>query len=166
MKDITDKLAAIGAPISGEDQVVTLLGSLPRNFATFIIAIEARMDGVSLDYVKQALVHEEMNQSQLSGKLSVPESALAGAFKRNTPRDRPIRYGCGNEGHIHCYCPNDSLTCFGCGDVGHIRRWCPRNCKWHKAKIGESEKSRQGNCDVDGEDLYAAASVHGVCWKP
>ena len=26
MKDITDKLAAIGAPVSKEDQVVTLLG--------------------------------------------------------------------------------------------------------------------------------------------
>ena len=33
-KDITDRLAAIGAPISKEDQVVTLLGSLPRSYAT------------------------------------------------------------------------------------------------------------------------------------
>ena len=30
MKEITDKLASIGAPISEEDQVVTLLGSLPE----------------------------------------------------------------------------------------------------------------------------------------
>ena len=30
--------------------------------------------------------------------------------------------------------------------------WC-----WHKAKIAESEKSRQGDSDVDGEDVYAAA---------
>ena len=30
MKEFTDKLAAIGAPISEEDQVVTLLGSLPH----------------------------------------------------------------------------------------------------------------------------------------
>ena len=51
MKDITDKLAAIGAPVSEEDQVVTLLGSLPRRFATLVTAIETRMDGVSLDYV-------------------------------------------------------------------------------------------------------------------
>ena len=29
MKEITDRLAAIGAPISEEDQVVTLLGSVP-----------------------------------------------------------------------------------------------------------------------------------------
>ena len=47
MKDITDKLAAIGAPISEEDQVETLLGSLPRCFATLVTAIEALMDGLA-----------------------------------------------------------------------------------------------------------------------
>ncbi|XP_068691139.1 uncharacterized protein [Montipora foliosa] len=29
--------------------------------------------------------------------------------------------------------------------------------KWHKAKIAESEKSQQGNSDINGEDVYAAA---------
>ena len=33
MKDITDRLATIGAPISEEDKVVTLLGGLPRSYA-------------------------------------------------------------------------------------------------------------------------------------
>lgn len=68
MKDITGTLAAIGAPISDEDQVVTLLGSLPRSFATLVTAIEARMEGVSLHYVQQALIHEEMKHSDLSGQ--------------------------------------------------------------------------------------------------
>ena len=166
MKDITDKLAAIGAPISEEDQVVTLLRSLPRSYATLVTAIETRMDGVSLDYVQQALIHEEMKQSELSGQLSGAESALAGAFKRNAPRDRPKCYGCGNVGHIHRFCPNDSPrdspTCFGCGDVGHIQRYCPRKRKWHKAKIAESEESRQGNSDVDCEDVYAATFMASV----
>ena len=133
MKDITDKLASIGAPISEEDQVVTLLGSLPRSFATLVTAIETRMDGVSPDYVQQALIHEEMKQSELSRQFSGTESALAGAFNRNTPHDRPTCYGCGNVGHIDRYCPNnsprDSPTCFGCGDVSHIQRYCPRKRK-------------------------------------
>ena len=116
MKDITDKLAAIGAPISEEDQVVTLLGSLLRSFATLVTAIEARMDGVSLDYVQQALIHEEMKQSELFVQSS-GESALTGAFRRGKPRDPP--------------------TCFGCGHVGHIRRYCPRKVNWHKAKAVE-----------------------------
>ena len=38
-----------------------------------------------------------------------------------------------------------------------IKGFGPRKPKWHKAKIGESEKSRQGNSDVNGEDGYAAA---------
>ena len=73
MKDITDKLAAIEAPISEEDQVVTLLGSLPRSFATLVTAIETRVGGVSLDYVQQGLIHEEMKQSELSGQLNEAE---------------------------------------------------------------------------------------------
>ena len=120
------------------------------------------MDVVSLDYVQEALIREEMKQSELFGQLSVAEAALAGAFKRNTPRDRPTCYGCGNVGHIHRYCPNDWPTCFGWGDVGHIQRYCPRKRKWHMAKLAESEKSRQENCDVDGEDVYAATFMTSV----
>ena len=119
MKDITDKLAAIGVPISEEDQVVTLLGSLPRSFATLVTAIE------------------------LSGQLIGAESALTGAFRRGTPRDRPTRFGCGDVGHIRRNCPSnlpcDLPTCFGCGDVGHIHRCCPRKLKWHKAKIADGK---------------------------
>ena len=148
MKDITDKLAAIGAPISEEDQVVTLLGSLPRSFATLLTAIEARMEGVSLDYVKQALIHEEMKQSELSCQSSGAESALTGAFRRGTPRDRPTcqrvnvstcQRGCGEVGHIRRFCPNDPPrdlpTCFECGGVGHIRRYCPRKFKLNSGSI-------------------------------
>ena len=35
-----------GAPISEEDQVVTLLGSLPRSYATLVTAFEARVDNI------------------------------------------------------------------------------------------------------------------------
>ena len=159
MKDITDKLAAIGAPISEEDQVVTLLGSLPRSFATLVTAIEARMEGVSLDYVQQALIHEEMKQSELSCQSSGAESALTGAFRRGTPRDRPTCFGCGEVGHIRRFCPNDPPrdlpTCFECGGVGHIRRYCP--FKLHKAQVAEGGQRRQENSDIEGEDVYAAA---------
>ena len=39
MKEITDRLAAIGAPISEEDQVVTLLGSVPPSYSTLVTAL-------------------------------------------------------------------------------------------------------------------------------
>ena len=59
MKEITDKLASIGSPISEEDQVVTLLGSLPPSYSTLVTALEARVDDIRLDFVQQALIHEE-----------------------------------------------------------------------------------------------------------
>ena len=48
MKEITDKLAVIGALISEENQVVTLLGSLPHSYATLVTALEARVEDVQL----------------------------------------------------------------------------------------------------------------------
>ena len=38
MKELTDKLSSIGAPISEEDQVIMLLGSLPPSFSTVVTA--------------------------------------------------------------------------------------------------------------------------------
>ena len=58
MKELTDKLAAVGAAVEEEDQVVTLLGSLPKNYSTLVTAIEAQ-DNITLHYVQQALVREE-----------------------------------------------------------------------------------------------------------
>ena len=56
MKELTDRLAAINAPISEEDQVVTLLGSLPPRYSTLVTAFEAR-DAVTLSYVCTAIAH-------------------------------------------------------------------------------------------------------------
>ena len=58
MKELTDRLAAINAPISEEDQVVTLLGSLPPSYSTLVTALEAR-DAVTLSYVQQSLIRKE-----------------------------------------------------------------------------------------------------------
>jgi len=38
MKELTDKLAVIKALIAEEDQVVTLLGSLPSSYSTLVTA--------------------------------------------------------------------------------------------------------------------------------
>ena len=66
MKEITDRLAAIGSPISEEDQVVTLLGSLSSSYSTLVTALEARVDDVKLDFVQQALIHEEQKRHGFS----------------------------------------------------------------------------------------------------
>lgn len=54
-KELTDRLTTIGALISEEDQMVTLLGSLPKSHSTPVTALEARADGISLNYEEQKM---------------------------------------------------------------------------------------------------------------
>jgi Mg2+ and Co2+ transporter CorA len=60
MKELTDKLASIGAPISKEDQVVTPLGSLPPSYSTLVTALEAQAD----EFRSAALAQEEMKRKE------------------------------------------------------------------------------------------------------
>ena len=112
MKELTDKLAAIGAAISEEDRVVTLLGSLPPNYATLVTALDPRVDDVSLKFVQQALIHEEQKQcSSASFKSAVSgrhtDTLLVGAQnKMGIGGRKPVKcYECGAVGHYRCDCP-------------------------------------------------------------
>ena len=139
MKEITDKLASIGSPISEEDQVVTLLGSLPPSYSTLVTALEARADDIRLDFVQQALIHEEQKQKgppSDTSSASQQDSALVGGQNRAKPRKPP--------------------TCWNCGELGHIRRYCtkersPRS--QHEAKTAEEIPSHSGS-----EGAFVASS--------
>ena len=76
MKELTDKLAAISAPISEKDEVVILLGSLPQSYSTLVTALEARVDELSLSYVQQALLHEEQKKNRDKLPVSEGESGV------------------------------------------------------------------------------------------
>jgi len=74
MKELTDRLAAINAPISEEDQIVALLGSLLSTHSTLVTALEAR-DAITLSYAQQALIREEQ---RLKGEIKTGESTVIG----------------------------------------------------------------------------------------
>ena len=117
MKELTDKLSSIGAPNSNEDQVVTLLGSLPSSFSTVVTALEARVDGLTMDFVQQQLIHHERKlKAQESKPEALHDSALVGAQKRKPPK------------------------CWACDEIGHIQRFCPKqkekSTSMHRASYG------------------------------
>ena len=143
MKELTDKLAAIGAPIDEEDQVVTLLGSLPQSYSTLVTALEARVDDIKLDFVQQALMHEEQKlKGQSTHSKGQEESALMGR-----PR-KPLKF--------------QNQKCYHCGQPGHFRQDCPKrkqqdNSKaMHRAKaVGEKPLDLDsGSAD---EGVFAAS---------
>lgn len=129
MKELTDKLAAIGSPISEEDQVVSLLGSLPQSYSALVTALESRVNNLDLNYVQQALSHEEQKRSERSTNEKSADSALVGKFKKS----RKV----------------SQIKCFRCGEKGHKKPDCPqKNKEEHKANEHKA-KTAEDDCQND-----------------
>lgn len=149
MKEITDRLAAIGAPISEEDQVVTLLGSLPRSYSTLVTALEARIEDASLSFVQQALIHEERKLNGHPNREDRSLSALVGV--QNKAKSRKMK-------------------CFNCGKPGHFRRDCTKKVEQdhhsktaHKAKtVKKKHLNSDSESDVDPDSSGAFAASVGT----
>ena len=102
MKELMDKLAAVGSPISEEDQIVTLLGSLPMKYNAIVTALEARGDDLKLQFVQQALLNEEQKFVKPEGdSLLVAQAVIP---KKSKSKSKIVCYHCGKQGHIKKNC--------------------------------------------------------------
>ena len=144
MKEITDKLASLGAPISEEDQVVTLLGSLPQSYSTLVTALEAcANDDLKLTHVQQALIHEEM---KITGKFGQVTGVL--------PGEQTSSALISSQGNHKSWKPR----CYTCGQPGHFRHECPKQRENsslgtdHKARTAE-EKHPKSDIAEDSSDI-------------
>ena len=149
MRELVDRLAAIGAPISEEDQVVTLLGSLPQSYSTLVTALEAQVGEVKLDFLQQALVHEEQKRvSKLGAATSGnSDSALLGQkVKKGQARKHFVCYECGAEGHFRRDCP---------------KRKSSKPKQGHKAKNAEVLDNSAVEKSVDDAFSVVNKSVYG-----
>ena len=157
MKELTDRLAAINALIAEEDQVVTLLGSLPPSYSTLVTALEAR-DAITLSYVQQSLIREEQrlkeSNTQHTGldKVSGIGRALIGKYDGQT-----------NKGHRN-------KVCYLCGEIGHFRKDCPKNLHQKLSKPKHKGKSAclvsQGESSSDAESDEKVFGVSSQSHNP
>lgn len=152
MKELTDQLGAIGAVIEEEDQIVTLLGSLPSSYATIVTALETKLDHLTLQFVQQALINEEQKRMSAdgnyggaaSGGASAMSTQIGGDMQSNSKTVRNDR--------------SNSWRCYNCGKEGHIKRDCPSKTKRNKIQRNKTHKAKNVTCE-HSEDSSESAFI-------
>ncbi|KAH9095789.1 hypothetical protein LEN26_017690 [Aphanomyces euteiches] len=77
MKTLSEQLEAVGAPVSEEDLVTTLLSSLPESYEVLITVLESRSDALSWEFVTSRLFHEEMKRKEQGSEATKCAAFLA-----------------------------------------------------------------------------------------
>lgn len=156
MKEITNKLAAIKAPVGEEDQVVTLLGSLPESYATLVTALEAHGDKLTLQYVSNALLNEE--QKRMEGQSLPALAGVKGVRSNNANSDSAL-----SADHNKQQTNRPLRQCWTCGETSHIQRFCPRNSNASSRGRGRGRQNYQAppNSQSHGANMSADTPDHG-----
>ena len=127
LKRLVGELAAIGAPVSNEDQVYTLLASLPDSYEHLIVALESTADdNLTLEFVSSRLLQEELRRQD--GSDTASKKGGKAFFTKN-----------GNQGGKDASWKK-TATCHHCNLKGHIKADC-RKLKAEQAaqKVGKDQ---------------------------
>ena len=121
MKELTDAMTAINVVISEEDQVVTLLGSLPPSYSTLVTALETR-DELKLDFVQQALLNEQQKHFESAAGTNEAGSSERIMKMQSSGHSVTVSGHSGGEKKFE-------FNCYRCGKKGHMRKDCRVNLK-------------------------------------
>ncbi len=137
LSNLVERLAALGAPVDEQDQVVILLRSLPVGFESLTTAYMAKGE-VRMAELREALINHEARVTELS------ESPLAASADQSAlwVRERSGRMW--------------RRGCYNCGAPNHLARECRASCSGKRAdKQSDQEQTNFAESD-DEEDLSGA----------
>jgi len=132
LQDLTERLAALGAPVEADFQVALLLRGLPSEYDALRVAFVAK-GTVTMSELREALRTEEYRLSSDAGSVGATSSSVLAAHGNNKSRNKGKQM-------------NTSRRCYGCGLSGHYRRECPTNPyvqHRQKSKPAERHKAKQ-----------------------
>lgn len=128
IRELAQKLIAVGEKLGEEDLVSTLLYSLPESYETLVVSLESKEEILSMEDLTARLLHEEQRRKE-AGKASDAMEKSEKAFLSTGK-------------HLGERKPkNKDRKCFYCGKTGHLKKNC-----WKQA----SEKARKADGRENG----------------
>ena len=129
IKTLAEQLDAVGAPVSEDDLVITLLASLSESYGFLITALESRADSLSWEFVTSRLMHEDLKRKEKG-----VEGAASGQGQAFVTQDTGRRAG-------RQAPAKTSSACHYCGEHGHWIAKCPARIR----ENGERQRLQRAN---------------------
>eukprot|EP00794_Sanderia_malayensis_P020790 gene20790-22828_t len=155
LQDLTERLAALGAPVDNDFQVALLLRGLPQSYDGLRMAFVAK-GSVSMSELREALKTEE--RRLYPDIVSVGASAMSVLAARGGSR---VRF----KGRKKSRFNGPPGSCYGCGKMGYFHKNCPTNPYRHSVKKAEHEASNtDGNmsCEEPQDTILTIASASEI----
>ncbi|KAF1318429.1 Integrase catalytic core protein, partial [Globisporangium splendens] len=139
LKTLAEQLDAVGAPVSEEDLVITLLGSLSESYQFLITALESRSDTLTWELVTSRLLHKDMKRKEQGG-----DGVAAGQAFMTGDKKRSVRPG------------KKTGVCNYCGKMGHWIAECPSRIHDNADRQRPQRANVAHNQDEDSGDFLFA----------
>lgn len=120
IKQLSHKLAEVGAQVAEEDVAICLLKSLPKRYSLLVSQVEASEKELTLDYLTRLLVNEHVKETETS---RVRSKSGISALKAEQKK-RPGR-------------------CNNCGEKGHWARECPKKNSGDTKSFGKNPSMKR-----------------------
>ena len=169
IQDLTERLAALGAPVEADFQVALVLRGLPSEYDALRVAFVTK-GTVTMSELREALRTEEKRVNPDCGTVGASSGTYALSARGNRGRGR---------GKMYPRMKGPPGSCFGCGKMGHIHKNCPTNpyvpqnrshVVKHMSKAAEYHSDVDDSSDnvdvcdnVDVSDDVMFTALYGVC---
>ena len=117
LQDLTERLAALGAPVESDFQVALVLRGLPIEYDALRVAFVTK-GAVTMSELREALRTEEKRVNPDCGSVGASGTYMLSARGYSSSRGR---------GKQNPRMRGPPGSCYGCGKMGHIHKNCPTN---------------------------------------